>query len=405
MASFMQFLENHEVRMRLGIDLPEDIRILHKAFKKSGKHLYLVGGAVRDAALDKRPKDFDLATNATPPEVIEILKSNGINHTKGAVGNQFGVVIASIGNEDYEIATFRKDSGSRQVADTFSNIRDDAERRDLTINALYYDLDTQEVVDLVGGLQDLKMRRVKTVGDPDQRFGEDALRVLRYVRFYCRVNNGSIGGIDEETRAAIAKRVNNGLASDNGVAVAPERIRDEFLKGLKSAKSVMGYVGLYHQLGLLQKYVFPGLVVSHDYVETKNHVLLIAHLLRLNDIEKIKNKLNQLKYTNDEVDNVVYLVNLLHLPKIHEKLKERPNFLYGLRKGQREIAPEDLEAWSQLHGLDVRAIKQLRAHQLQNRDEVPGAAELQGKEIGQHIMQHNTKEMLRKMGFREWLNQ
>ena len=403
MVSFMQFLESKEVRMHLSINLPEDIRVIHGAFKKSGKHLYLVGGAVRDAVLGKQPKDFDLATNAQPKEVMEILKASGINHTKGAVGNQFGVVIASIGNEDYEIATFRKDSGSRQVADKFSHIQDDAERRDLTINALYYDLDSHEVVDLVGGLQDLKERRVKTVGDPDQRFGEDALRVLRYVRFYCRVNHGDIRGIDEATREAIAKRVNNGLASDNGVAVAPERVRDEFIKGLKSAKSAVGYVSLYHQLGLLQKYVFPGLVVSHDYVETKNPVILVAHLLRLNDVEKLRRKLNQLKYTNDEVDNVVYLVNLLHLPNIQDKLKEHPSFLYGLRKGQRDIAPEDLEAWSQLHGLDTRAIQQLRTHQLMNRDEVPGAAELQGKEIGQSIMQHNTKEMLRKMGFKEWL--
>lgn len=400
------FLETKETRLHLPFKhLPDAVHVLHKAFQRAGKQLYVVGGAVRDLVMKKEPKDFDLATDARPQEVMKILQDHGIKHTKGAVGNQFGVVVASLAGEDYEIATFRKDSGSRQVADEFSDIKDDATRRDLTINALYYDLDTDEVVDHVGGLDDLKSGSVKTVGEADKRFGEDSLRVLRYVRFYCRVNPGDPNKIDPDTRQAIQKRVDNGLQSDNGVAVAPERIRDEFLKGLGSAVSLSGYINLYHQLGLLDKYVFPGLVLSHDYVYNKNSIVVLAHLLRLNDTDKIRRRLNDLKYTNQEVEDIIYLVRLLHLQpeQLKAKLKEQPTFLYNLRKNQRELSPDVLQTWAQLHGLSSDVIAQLRGHELQNRDAVPGADKLKGKEIGQHITKYNTAEILKKFGFKEWL--
>jgi tRNA nucleotidyltransferase/poly(A) polymerase len=220
------------------------------------------------------------------------------------------------------------------------------------------------------------------------------------------VNPGDIEGIDADTRQAIAKRVDNGLKSDNGVEVAPERIRDEFLKGISSAVSVPGYLRLYNQLGLLRKYVFSKLSLSHDYVDSKNPILVIAHLLRNNDVEIIRRRLNSLNYTNREIDDIVYLVNLLHLQPGHldKKLASQPSFLYNLRKSQRDIHPHDLETWAQLHNLSPEAISQLRGHELKNRDDIPGALGLQGKEIGQHIAKHNTDEMLRKMRFKEWIN-
>jgi hypothetical protein len=189
------------------------------------------------------------------------------------------------------------------------------------------------------------------------------------------------------------------------VAVAPERIRDEFLKGLGSAVSIPGYINLYHQLGLLDKYVFPGLVLSHDYVSNKNSIVVLAHLLRLNDTDKVRRRLNDLKYTNQEVEDVIYLVRLLHLQpeQLKAKLKEQPTFLYNLRKNQRELSPDVLQTWAQLHGLSSDAIAQLRGYELQNRDAVPGADKLKGKEIGQHITKHNTAEILKKIGFKEWL--
>ena len=409
--SFRKFLEAKEnvvpTRVHMPMQLPEGVKTLHQAFQEAGKHLYLAGGAVRDHVLGLVPKDYDLATDAPPDEVMGILDTHGIDRTKGAVGNQFGVVVAVVDGEDYEIATFRQDLDvGRQTRVKYSTIQNDAERRDLTINALYYDLDTNEVVDYVGGLADLESGHVRTVGDPNQRFGEDTLRVLRFIRFYCRVNQGGLGGIDKETQAAIHQRVENGLKSDNGEPVAPERIRDEFLKGFKTALSPSGYIRLYDEFGLLSKYVFAGLNVSLERPNTKNPLLAIAHLLRKNDPEILARRLNELKYPNDEVQKILYLVNLLsvHRDELEPRLKDRPNFLYALRRGQQDMSDEELDTWAKWHGLDAQAVRQMRVFQLKNRSEVPGTEELQGPDLGRHIAKYNTDEMMRSMGFKEWLS-
>jgi len=406
----MQYVEAKEeaipVRMKSPMEVPEPIRRIHRAFRDRGKHLFVVGGAVRDHLLGKTPKDYDLSTNAAPEEVMVVLDSHGIDRTKDSVGNQFGVVIAKIDNEPYEIATFRKDlEAKRQTKVQFSSIQDDAARRDLTINALYYDLDAQEVVDYVGGIEDLRAGRVRTVGDPSQRFGEDALRVLRYLRFLARVQANGYEHIDEETKAAILERVENGLKSDNGEPVASERIRDEFIKGFKTAVSSSGYLQSYAAFGLLTRYVFPGLNVSEERPDSRNYILVIGHLLKNNDPEKIKRRLIELTYTNDEVNKIVYLVHLINLQQGHlgNQLKDRPQYLYALKRAEQEVSDEELDTWANWHKLDPQVLKSFRAYQLKNRQDVPGAADLQGPEIGKLITKHNTEEMMRQMGFKEWL--
>ena len=146
---------------------------------------YVVGGAVRDAILGSSPKDFDLATDAKPDEVEAIAKQGKFKTVD--VGKSFGVVIVN----GHEIATFRKDigKGRRPDAVDFTDIKGDVKRRDLTINALFYDIGKKQIVDLVGGIADLKKKKIRTVGNADDRFDEDPLRKLRAVRFA-----GSVGG-------------------------------------------------------------------------------------------------------------------------------------------------------------------------------------------------------------------
>ena len=162
-----QFILLLEAKQTLKLSVPKDVKDLHKLFKKNKKELYVVGGAVRDALLGKKPKDFDLATDAKPNEVVEIVTKAGYN-TIGEVGQQFGVVIVQTPDfrEGMEIATFREDIGKGRRPDSveYSTIDKDVLRRDLTINALFYDIEKGEVVDLVGGVADIQSNTIyKTV--------------------------------------------------------------------------------------------------------------------------------------------------------------------------------------------------------------------------------------------------
>ena len=206
MISFRELLPINE-RNKVFLRVPNDIKKIYKLFKKNKKQLYIVGGAVRDAILGKSPKDYDMATNAKPDEVLAIAKQGGYKTLE--IGKSFGVVVVN----GHEIATFRKDigKGRRPDAVDFTDIQGDIKRRDLTINALFYDIGREEIVDLVGGLEDLKKKLVKTVGQAELRFDEDPLRKLRALRF-----NAALGGtMHADTFAALKKN-----PSLNGVSLS-----------------------------------------------------------------------------------------------------------------------------------------------------------------------------------------
>jgi tRNA nucleotidyltransferase/poly(A) polymerase len=212
-----------EDRIKVEIPLTSDILKMSKIFKKNNFKLFLVGGAVRDFLLKQKIKDFDLATDAVPDKVEEIMTEAGFRTLP--TGKAFGVINVFTNQGEYEIATFREDigSGRRPDAVSFTNIEGDVKRRDLTINALFYDIDTKEIVDLVGGVDDLKQGVVRTVGTPEDRFGEDRLRILRAIRFAGRFGSE----LDPATDAALQK--DSSLEGISG-----ERIRDEFIKGIIS---------------------------------------------------------------------------------------------------------------------------------------------------------------------------
>jgi tRNA nucleotidyltransferase/poly(A) polymerase len=177
-----------EQRIKFSMNIPEDIQQIKDAFKKNGYKLYVVGGAVRDALLGKSPKDFDLATDAVPDKVEEIMKEAGLRTLP--TGKAFGVINVFTDQGEYEIATFREDTtkGRNPEVKLGATIESDAARRDLRINALYYDLDTNEIIDLVGGVDDLKNGEINMVGNAQERFEEDPLRILRFFRFFSRFN-------------------------------------------------------------------------------------------------------------------------------------------------------------------------------------------------------------------------
>ena len=271
----MIYLNTILAESKLKLNLPSDIKKIYKLFKKNGKQLYVVGGAVRDAILGKSPKDFDLTTDAKPDEVLDIAKQGGFKTVE--VGKQFGVVI--IGG--HEIATFRKDIGKKQI------------------------------VDLVGGIADLKKKQIRTVGSAEERFDEDPLRKLRAVRFA-----GSVGGkMSKDTWGALKQ--NSDISG-----VSAERIRDEFIKGVTKAKNVPNYFKMLRTLGMF-KQIFPGLSVLHRKVNTNDYKLQIAYMLQTNDKDKVKSKLNSLKYTNQEVNDIWLLI---HMSRPAEVIQDLPSF-------------------------------------------------------------------------------
>ena len=177
-----------EQRVKFDMNIPQDILQIKDVFKKNGLKLYIVGGAIRDFLLKKQIKDYDLATDAHPDKVEEIMKAAGLRTLP--TGKAFGVINVFTSEGEYEIATFRSDEtkGRNPEVKLGVSIETDAARRDLRINALYYDIDTHEIIDLVGGLDDLKNGTIQTVGNPQERFEEDPLRILRFFRFFCRFN-------------------------------------------------------------------------------------------------------------------------------------------------------------------------------------------------------------------------
>src|SRR6202142_4157186 len=182
-------------------DLREYATQIVRTLRDAGHQAYLVGGCVRDVVLGREPADYDITTDATPDEVMRIFPETY------AVGAQFGVVLVpvkEVGANPVEVATFRSDigysDGRHPDQVRFSkSAQEDVERRDFTINGLLLDPIKNEVLDFVGGRKDLEAKIIRAIGDPDLRFTEDKLRMLRAVRFAARFEYA----IEPETFTAI----------------------------------------------------------------------------------------------------------------------------------------------------------------------------------------------------------
>lgn len=297
------------------IPLPNDIIEISNAYIKAGKDIFLVGGAVRDFIQGVKPKDWDLVTNALPDESKEILKGFKVSDEQG---KNFGVlrVYTKDEPEGYEIASYRRDiSGGRDTKGDDQKVQmgsdvtieDDCMRRDLTINALFYDIKNKKIVDLVGGVDDIKNGIVRSVGDASQRFIEDRLRILRIFRFSARVG----GKIDDETSKAILNdnRLRGIGPKDD---VSQERIWEEMLKAFKQSKDYNYYLSLFTKYNMWGE-VFPGVQINTKQVESKNFIILIANLFLGNSTDKLEVKLVQdFKIDTDTARKVVFLLDLLN---------------------------------------------------------------------------------------------
>ena len=338
LQKFSNFMLLKEAETKLQVNVPSDILDLYTLFKKNGKELYIVGGAVRDALFGKKPKDFDLATDAFPAEVIDIVTKGGYS-TTGEVGHQFGVVIVNVPSDPagVEIATFREDigKGRRPDAVEYSTIDKDVLRRDLTINALFYDMGRNEVVDLVGGLDDIKNSKIRTVGVAADRFAEDPLRKLRALRFAGRTGSN----LEEETA--------NAILTDNSLeGISAERIRDEFKKSIVSAKSAKKYLEMVSEFNLWS-IMFPTLEINKKFIDTNTWLVQLGTLFMNNEHKK---EMNKLTFTNDEIDACIFLNKIMTFDV---------NDVFDLHKQFKnaKIDKKDVLEFAKIHKLDVKTLK------------------------------------------------
>ena len=225
-----------------------------KGLKKNGYDSYLVGGCVRDLLLGLEPKDFDVATNARPDQVRHVFRNARV------IGRRFKIVHVRFGREVIEVATYRSAPASshqdqsthrigeqgRLLADNVYGTRDeDAMRRDLSVNALYYDPATDEILDYHDGLDDIQHGRLRVIGEASERYREDPVRMLRVVRFAAKL------GFEIEPSASNAIDKNVGLLTN----VPAARLFDEVLKLFHSGSAIATFEKL-RQHGLFE-YLFP----------------------------------------------------------------------------------------------------------------------------------------------------
>lgn len=320
--------------------IPKYVKDISLSLKAANFEAYLVGGSVRDLLMNKIPKDFDITTNALPEQMLKVFKD-------AKYENDFGTVILPIRENDklisvVEITTYRSEQAysDRRHPDEIrfeTDIEKDLERRDFTINSLAMNIESGEIIDLFGGQKDISKKIIRAVGEPEYRFKEDALRMLRAVRFSSQLNFE----LEPKTQRSITK-----LAGSIKF-VSKERIRDELIKIIQSDKAMEGIM-LLHDTKLLN-YILPeleqGVGVKQDrhhiYTVFKHNVLSLKHCPNkdwqvkfaalLHDIGKPKTKkkingiytfynheyasarlsdkiLSRLKFSNEDRERIVRLV-------------------------------------------------------------------------------------------------
>ncbi len=228
-----------------------------RRLKECGYEAVFAGGCVRDMLLQDTPGDYDIATTARPKEVEAIFERTI------PVGRQFGVMLVVLDGCSYEVATFRSETGysdgRRPDRIRYAGMKEDAQRRDFTINGMFFDPLAERLVDLVGGEQDLRESLLRTIGEPHDRFSEDYLRLLRAVRFAARLDLN----IEPDTEQAI-KALKHLV-----VEVAPERLCDE-LRAVLTDRAPGRAVRLMDRLGMLTE-IFPELEDCRGCEQPENY--------------------------------------------------------------------------------------------------------------------------------------
>ena len=272
--------------------IPKEVKSILAELKKHGYEAYVVGGCVRDLLLGKTPQDWDVTTNARPAQIQGIFPDSFYE-------NIFGTVGVKIGSEDpsldiIELTTYRieSDYSDKRHPDKIEfadKLEDDLRRRDFTINALAMS-DGGEIVDLFGGQEDLKNKIIRAVGEPSNRFNEDALRMTRAVRL------ATVLEFEIESKTAEVIRSQARLLGE----IAQERIRDELVKIINSPRAMQG-IELLRETGLLE-FIIPELLEGHGVRQNKHHIYTVW-----------EHNLRALQYTADKNYSFeVRMASLLH---------------------------------------------------------------------------------------------
>lgn len=272
-------------KIKESMEIKEEIKEVIGKLKESGFEAFVVGGCVRDFLRGVEPKDWDVATNAKPEEIMKIFP-------KSFYENKFFTVTVLTKSEipqlkEIEITTYRKetqytDKRHPDEVQFAKSLEEDLKRRDFTINAMALKiLDGEwQIVDLFGGKEDLKNKIIRAVGNPAERFAEDALRMMRAVRFAVSLGQG--WQIEDKTKEGIKE---NAFWIS---AISKERIRDEFLKIITTEKAAEG-IEILRELGLL-KHIIPELEEGYKVTQNKHHIYdCYEHSLKSLDFAAKKN--------------------------------------------------------------------------------------------------------------------
>ena len=310
--------------------IPHGIKKLVEAFKKSKeisigkeidpknggekdvtlkeKKLYIVGGAVRDYILNHTPKNYNIVTNAHPEEVKRIVQHANPpiklieNDTTG------GKTVVQVDEDEFVIHTMKSGKGFT------TNIKEDAENRDLTINGLYYDISGNKIIDYVGGIQNIKDGIIKTIKNPSEAIKDNPLLTFKAIKL---LNTMKDAKIDPELQKAID--------SQEDIEVPNHQMKGEFIKGIECPHCDLGkFMSSYSNHGLSDK-VFPGMNVDTEIPPgfPKNRNLVFAYILRNNNPEEISDKLDGMGYSPREIKDIMYLVKLnSHHPVHNDKYKK-----------------------------------------------------------------------------------
>ena len=393
---YLKFLESLKNVNDMWDVIPQSVKDLHDLFSEQGKKLYLVGGSVRDFLTGDKPKDFDLATDALPDEVLEII---GDKYKTNLQGKSFGVVVVYTKDqpEGMEIATFREDltKGRNPEVKLGATIEQDVQRRDIRYNALFYDLDNREIVDLTGGREDLEKGITRMVGNASERFEEDTLRILRVFRFASRYNHP----LDKETYDAIVDRkvkypdtrLQN-LSPETGKMerISQERVFEEFKKAFKQAKDFNYYLQFFTDFDMWNE-VFPNSNVNTNLISSKDFIVVLANLFQGEDTSKLERKMVQdWKIEIDLARPVIFLIDFLKLTP-----ENGPDLFK--QKMRCHIKDETIQEWIRVKNLKDTIFEAFLEYKPSVSAEELMAKGLKGKALGDTIKQmeiENFKKLI-----------
>ncbi len=354
-----------------------------RQLRKEGYTALFAGGCVRDRLLNRPAKDYDVVTDAVPEEVTKCFRRTL------QIGAQFGVVMVLTEGQQVEVATFRTEGGYQDGRHPghveFGSATEDASRRDFTVNGMFYDPIEKTVLDFVNGQQDLEKRILRTIGDPDERFGEDYLRMLRAVRFAVKLEFE----IDSATWAAVQTH------APKITGVSAERIAAELEQILSHPNRAVG-VELLTNSGLAQAIfdVFKeagaafGKTVLEHLPKAVDFPLALAAFWTGFDTKTALNQCKKLKLSNDHLKHVRFLLQkrdvLMDADMAISKLKllmHEPYFwdLLSLQKAIQEAKGEPDQPLRQIRKRameidekDIRPVPLLNGHELMSLGATPG---------------------------------